>query len=61
MAEWSWFAGEPKGNCPVCHEPLRQGDMLVAWREHVYCVGCLIDMLTTLAPKPMPIYPWMAS
>lgn len=50
MADWTWFAGEPKGSCPHCPEPLRRADILVEWRTRIYHVGCLLTLLTALAP-----------
>lgn len=52
MADWTWYAGEPKGRCPHCSEPLRRADMLVHWRERVYHVHCLLTLLTAVAPQP---------
>lgn len=51
MADWKWFAGEPKGRCPHCSEPLRRADILVEWRGRTYHVHCLLDLLTVLAPS----------
>lgn len=56
-SDWKWFAGEPKGHCPHCSEPLRRPDMLVEWRARVYHVGCIITLLTALAPADPYFHP----
>lgn len=57
MADWKWFAGEPRGWCPGCAEPLRRSGILVEWRGRVYDVHCLLNVLTALAPADSYIYP----
>lgn len=58
MADWKWFAGEPRGLCPYCPEPLRRGDILVEWRGRVFHVHCLLNLLTALAPpNHVPLSP----
>lgn len=51
MAGWSWFAGEPKGRCPQCNEPLRRADILVEWRGRIFHVHCLLTLLASIAPS----------
>jgi hypothetical protein len=45
VADWKWFAGEAKGRCPHCTEPLRRADMLVEIDGVVYHVHCGFDYL----------------
>jgi len=51
MADWKWFAAEPKGRCPQCSEPLRRPDILVEVRGGVFHLGCAFDWLVSIAPS----------
>lgn len=54
MSEWTWTTGEVKGKCGGCDKILWRSEILVTWREQTYHVGCLLEILTALAPKPNP-------
>jgi len=56
MPDWTWFAGEPKGRCPGCSEPLRCADIMAEWRGRAYHVGCLLTTLAAFAPPPNPYH-----
>jgi hypothetical protein len=50
MPDWKWFAGEPKGRCAQCSEPLRRPDILVEMRGGVMHVHCAFDWLLSVVP-----------
>lgn len=56
MAEWILFTGDPRGcRCEACQRFLSPPDVIYVWRTRKYHDGCLLDVLTAVAP-PDPIY-----
>lgn len=56
MPDWQWTTGDVRGKCAGCDKILWRSEILVTWREKVYHVGCVLDILTALAPQTYPSY-----
>lgn len=55
MAEYSLFTGDPRGRkCSGCQRFLMHTEIIYDWRGRLYHLGCLLDILTALAP-PDPV------
>lgn len=50
MANWKLVTGEVSGKCPQCNQYLRHSDTVFEWRGGKYHEGCLLDLLTAIAP-----------
>jgi len=56
MASYSLFTGDPRNRrCNGCQQPLRCTEIIYEWRGRLYSLGCLLDVLTAIAPSD-PIY-----
>jgi len=56
MAAYSLFVGDPRGRkCHACQKYLMPTEIIYEWRDRLYQHGCLLDVLTAIAP-PDPVY-----
>jgi hypothetical protein len=55
VAAYSLFVGDPRGRrCSGCDKPLFHTEIIYEWRSRLYHLGCLLDVLTAIAP-PDPV------
>ena len=54
MADWKLVTEPVAGKCPKCSDFIRHCDILISWRNRTFHLGCLLDILTEMAPAPNP-------
>lgn len=56
MSDWKLVTGEVTGKCAGCQKRLSPWDIVYEWRARRYHDGCLLDLLTSVAPADPYVY-----
>lgn len=57
MSDYQLFTGDPRGRkCEGCQKRLMHTEIIYEWRGRLYALGCLLDLLTSVAPADPYVY-----